>query len=120
MLLRCLEDRDRLVQLSDVAEHGSAVKQCYAQLQHAPASTLVASGRQLDTLLPGLDGRPQHGPISRTLRLQQQRLPLPLQERDLPIASTEMLLVSSKEIQRTVLPAGCPRLRLPRRDVLHL
>jgi hypothetical protein len=75
MLLRCVEDRDRLVQLSDVAEHGSAVGQRYAQLQHALAVTCVAPGRRPGTLLPGLDGRPHHGAISRTLRLQQQRLP---------------------------------------------
>src|SRR3974390_1116938 len=102
MLLRRLKDCYRLVQLSDVAEHGSAVKQGHAQLQHALAVTLVAPGRQPGTLPPGLDGRPHHGPISRTLRLQEQRVALPLQETDLLIASTEMLLVGIKEIQRTV------------------
>ncbi|WP_300611979.1 hypothetical protein [Trebonia sp.] len=78
------------------------MKQRYAQLQHALAVTCVAPRRQTGALLPGLDRRPHYGPVSCTLRLQQQRLALPPQETDLLITSTEMLLVGVKEIQYTV------------------
>src|SRR6266851_3851970 len=102
MLLRRLKDRDRLVQLSDVPEHGSAVKQRYTQLQHALAVTPTAPRRQPGTLPPDLNSLSHHGLIDFTLRLQQQRLALPLEETDLLIASAEVLLVGIKEVQCTV------------------
>jgi hypothetical protein len=53
------------------------------------------------------------GPVRRTLRLQQERLALPLEETDLPIGSAEMLLISIEEIKRTVNGAvRAVRLRL--------
>ena len=102
MLLRRLKDRDRLVQLSDVPEHGSAVKQRYTQLQHALAVTLLAPRRQPDALPPDLDSLSHNGLIDFTLRLQQQRLALPLEETEVLIASAEVLLVVIKEVQCTV------------------
>ena len=70
MLLRRLKDRDRLDQLSDVPERGSAVKQRYTQLQHALAVTLLAPRRQPDALPRDLDSLSHNGLIDFTLRLQ--------------------------------------------------